>query len=433
MYAAIPIVDLNRPLRGEVTPFTDLAFRVAMFSLTSDSTLLPDEMTAYNNSLVAIDFGLMTEAELSSFGSAPFDVSAIAPSNIYDGHPLAQGVAEDVYALALAGLSQQAANRGISTTDWITRLAADAADDGVLNGDALTSALSLGTDIDIFLAGPHSPLATATPMPTETPFTPTFTATSTSTDIPTATDSPTLTPTFTNTPTLTATFTPSNTPVPTNMPTTTNTPAPSATFTNANINTPTATLTNTPTATATSITLNFYLHGSGATANLLTLILNASAPTDATAKYRDSTSINFNGGNLWREIGTWQATPALTVGQLTSLSDLHVWLGLKNSDDQGTRFDLRAEVYKNGVLIVVGESDCITNVTRNEAQAKEVIVPFTPFIPANFNGTTDGLSIKILVRVGTNGAGTFCGGHSNAVGARLYFDALGRLAKFGTP
>ena len=47
-----------------------------------------------------------------------------------------------------------------------------------------------------------------------------------------------------------------------------------------------------------------------------------------------------------------------------------------------------------------------------------------------FNGTSDVLSLKILTRIGTNGAGAFCGGHSNAVGLRLYFDAVSRPSKF---
>jgi hypothetical protein len=123
----------------------------------------------------------------------------------------------------------------------------------------------------------------------------------------------------------------------------------------------------------------------------------------------------------------------LTAGQLTSLSDLHVWLGLKNSDDIGTRFDLRAEVYRNGVLLTAGESNCITGVTRNAEQAKEVAIAFAAFAPVNFDGVTDGLTLKVMVRIGTDGAGAFCGGHSNAVGARLYFDAVSRAAMFGAP
>jgi hypothetical protein len=207
------------------------------------------------------------------------------------------------------------------------------------------------------------------------------------------------------------------TPTPTPMLTATSTPTPTAT----------------PTATSAPLTLPFFLHGSGATANPPTLFLNASAPTDTTAKYRDSASVNFNGGNLWKEIGMWTATPVETTGQLTSLSDLYVWLGLKNSDDIGTRFDLRAEVYRNGVLATAGESDCISGVTRNADQAKEVVITFAAFAPVNFDGVTDGLTLKVMVRIGTDGAGALCGGHSNAAGARLYFDAVSRAAKFGTP
>ncbi|HLB47693.1 MAG TPA: hypothetical protein VJL59_11860, partial [Anaerolineales bacterium] len=137
--------------------------------------------------------------------------------------------------------------------------------------------------------------------------------------------------------------------------------------------------------------------------------------------------------NPWKEIGAWTAVPELTDGQLTSLSDLHIWLGLKNSDDIGTRFDLRAEVYRNSELVASGESHCIIGVTRNPDQATEVFIPFAAINPATFDGVTDSLTLKILVRIGTDGTGALCGGHSNAVGVRLYFDSTDRAAKFGTP
>jgi len=171
----------------------------------------------------------------------------------------------------------------------------------------------------------------------------------------------------------------------------------------------------------------FYLHGAGPNANPPTLFLDTAAPTATTAKYRDSTGVNFSGGNQWKEIGTWTIT---TTGTLTELNNLHVWLGLKNSDDIGTRFDLRAEVYINGqFLITSGELYCIQGITRNPDLAKEVTVSFSSFSPVDFSGT-DTLSLKILTRIGTNGAGTFCGGHSNAVGLRLYFDAVSRPSRF---
>jgi hypothetical protein len=55
---------------------------------------------------------------------------------------------------------------------------------------------------------------------------------------------------------------------------------------------------------------------------------------------------------------------------------------------------------------------------------------FGPFLEENF-AATDVLSLKVFTRIGTDGAGAFCGGHSNAVGLRLYFDAVSRPSRFG--
>lgn len=173
-----------------------------------------------------------------------------------------------------------------------------------------------------------------------------------------------------------------------------------------------------------------FLHGFGATANPPTLFLNSAPSSATTAKYKDSAGVKFAGGNLWKEIGTWPAEPTFSNGTLTALSDLDGWVGLKNSDDQGTRFDLRAEVYKNDMLVAAGETLCITGVTRNPDMAKEVIVSIAPFEPVDFNGTTEVLSLRVLTRIGTTGTGAFCGGHSNAVGLRLYFDAASRNSQF---
>jgi hypothetical protein len=174
-----------------------------------------------------------------------------------------------------------------------------------------------------------------------------------------------------------------------------------------------------------------FLHGSGAIANPAALFLDAVSPPSMTAKYNDSAGVKFSGGNPWQRIGTWSAAPALTSGSLASLRELHTWVGLKNSDDQGTRFDLRAEVRKNGVPVAAGETFCITGATRNPSLAKEVTVPFAPFAAVPFNGRSDGLSLVVFTRIGTDGLGNFCGGHSNAVGLRLYFDTLSQPSSFG--
>jgi hypothetical protein len=103
---------------------------------------------------------------------------------------------------------------------------------------------------------------------------------------------------------------------------------------------------------------------------------------------------------------------------------------LKNSDDQGTNFDLRVEFYRNANLIGSSESFCITGLTRNANLAKQVTLSIEDFIPTDFDGSIDTLALKIKTRIGTNGSGGMCGGHSNAVGLRLYFDSSNRPANF---
>jgi hypothetical protein len=44
--------------------------------------------------------------------------------------------------------------------------------------------------------------------------------------------------------------------------------------------------------------------------------------------------------------------------------------------------------------------------------------------------SSDELSLKVLTRIGSNGSGGSCGGHSNATGLRLYFDSVSRPSRF---
>jgi len=178
-----------------------------------------------------------------------------------------------------------------------------------------------------------------------------------------------------------------------------------------------------------------FLHGSGSNANPNTLFLDDIAPTAATAKYKDSASVHFAAGNPWVTIGTWAAQPALTAGLLPTSSGLHAWVGLKNSDDIGTKFDLRAELSKNGILVASGAARCLTGITRNPAMAKEVTVLLDPFQSVEFNGTMDTLSLKLLTRIGTNPDDTKCtgpgGSHNSAAGLRMYFDGVSNSSQFG--
>ena len=107
-----------------------------------------------------------------------------------------------------------------------------------------------------------------------------------------------------------------------------------------------------------------------------------------------------------------------------TLGPVTVWLGLKNSDDQGTYFDLKAELLKNGVIIALGQTINIIGITRNPSLAKEVTVAFGP-VSDDPLISGDMFSLRIWTKV------TASGGHSNAVGLRLYYDGVSRQSRFG--
>jgi hypothetical protein len=62
-------------------------------------------------------------------------------------------------------------------------------------------------------------------------------------------------------------------------------------------------------------------------------LLNTISSTATTAKFKDSPAVNCT---TFQVVGVWAAAPVDSALRLTALSDLHVWLGLNNSDDQGT-------------------------------------------------------------------------------------------------
>jgi len=123
-------------------------------------------------------------------------------------------------------------------------------------------------------------------------------------------------------------------------------------------------------------------------------------------------------------------TTVTTVKEITALSPARLWVGLKNSDDQGTQFDLRAELYRNGALIASGVTLCVTGVTRNPSLAIEAVVPFGALTSGALE-IGDQLALKVLTRIGTNPDGTRCSGHASATGLRLYYDAVARASRFG--
>ena len=150
-------------------------------------------------------------------------------------------------------------------------------------------------------------------------------------------------------------------------------------------------------------------------------------------------------GNLdpdWLRVGTdivgmgaFNGAFSLAGDVLTplELSPAHLWIGLKNSDDQGTQFDLKVELLKNGTPVASGTELCITGVTRNPSKATEAVVPFDSFGDVVFT-SGDVLALRVSTRIGTDGEGNKChglgGSHNNATGLRLYYDSASRPSRF---
>jgi len=199
---------------------------------------------------------------------------------------------------------------------------------------------------------------------------------------PTPTNTATLTPTqtSTNTPTNTAT----NTPVPaTNTPT--NTPV-------APTNTPTNTPTQTSTSTATSTATN-------------TPVAPTNTPTvTRTPTFSPSSTPTVTQSITPTRTATRTQSPTVT----TTPSVLHlanIWVGFKSgggddaSDDGSTEFDLKAEVFKNGVLVGSGQ---LNNVSGGGLGLNNAILRSIGLAFSSSNITlvsSDKLSVRLSVRL----------------------------------
>ena len=113
------------------------------------------------------------------------------------------------------------------------------------------------------------------------------------------------------------------------------------------------------------------------------------------------------------------ATTTLNVvqscNQLTALGPARAWIGLKNSDDVGTRFDLRAEVFKNGVVVGSGQLNAIPGGGSgfNNAVARTINLALSA--PVDIcPGDTLSLSLSVRIAVGVSG-------HRSGT-ARLWFN-----------
>jgi uncharacterized protein len=101
--------------------------------------------------------------------------------------------------------------------------------------------------------------------------------------------------------------------------------------------------------------------------------------------------------------------------QITALSPANVWVGLKNSDDVGIKFDLKAEVYKGATLIGSGLLTGVAGGSSGFNNAKLNAIPLTVTAFADVSAG-DTLSIKVFERNACSGSG------KNSGTARLWYN-----------
>src|SRR6185295_5891041 len=107
-------------------------------------------------------------------------------------------------------------------------------------------------------------------------------------------------------------------------------------------------------------------------------------------------------------------TVTVELKALTSLGPAQVWLGLKNSDDIGTKFDLLAEVFKNGAFVGSGQLNDVPGGANGFSKAVERTINLAQAGPTGFR-TGDTLSIRLSVRIAASS------GHVSGT-ARLWYD-----------
>jgi hypothetical protein len=112
------------------------------------------------------------------------------------------------------------------------------------------------------------------------------------------------------------------------------------------------------------------------------------------------------------------------VSQLTALAPAQVWVGLKNSDDVGVKFDLQVVAYANGVPVGSGMLASFGGGSSGFNNAHLATVPFESFAPVSFDPGSV-LSITISVRNACIGSG------HNSGTARLWYNDAAANSQFG--
>jgi hypothetical protein len=103
-----------------------------------------------------------------------------------------------------------------------------------------------------------------------------------------------------------------------------------------------------------------------------------------------------------------------SAANFTALSPAKVWIGLKNSDDVGTKFDLLAEVLKNGSVVGSGQINDVPGGSSGFNNAVLRTITLALGSPVNI-GAGDTLSFRLSVRIAATS------GHTSGT-ARLWYN-----------
>ncbi len=108
-------------------------------------------------------------------------------------------------------------------------------------------------------------------------------------------------------------------------------------------------------------------------------------------------------------VGEWHANDGThtyllspTTGTTATPGPTTFWLGLKNSDDVGTKFDVLAETLENGAVVASSEIDSVPGGSSGFNNAVQRVIAFaTP--PALAVGPGDTLAIRLSARISATG------------------------------
>jgi hypothetical protein len=137
-----------------------------------------------------------------------------------------------------------------------------------------------------------------------------------------------------------------------------------------------------------------------------------------------TTTVNVTATDGAGNQSTCSFTVTVLAPQLTALSPAQVWLGLKNSDDVGTNFDLLAEVLKNGSVVGSGQLNNVPGGSSgfNNAVLRTINLALSSQVNVSAGDT---LRIRLSVRIAVGVTG-----HRSGT-ARLWFNDAAASSRFG--